>query len=142
MDIEFSRSITEVLEILKNMNQEYTEKLPQKLVKFLQDNRDTSYMPQFDYTKNLQECNLQKETKALLGIMYLKYWSQGQQKDEYLKILEDNNKKHEAEIKEKYNTDNLFSNTKKSIEENTQMVEYKENIFQKIFNKIKAFFRR
>ncbi len=144
MDVNLSRSMAEVLEILKHMDRTYTEKLPRKFVEFLKDNQDTSYIPKLDYTKKLQDCNISKETKGLLGIMYLKYWSQEEQKKEYLQILEDNQKKYLAEIKEKYNPDNLFKNCKKceeNLEENTQMIEYKETILKKIVRKIKLFLK-
>lgn len=144
MDVKLSRSITEVLEILKHMDKIYIEKLPKKFVEFLQDNQDTSYIPKFDYTKKLQDCVMYKETKALLGIMFLKYWSCEKQKKEYLQILENNQKKYQEKINEKYNPDNLFKNSKKckeKIEENTQMIEYKESVFRKIMNKIKFFLK-
>ncbi len=144
MDVKLSRSITEVLEILKHMDKIYIEKLPKKFLKFLQDNQDTSYIPKFDYTKKLQDCDIQKETKGLLGIIYMKYWSQEKQKKEYLQILENNQKKYQEEINEKYNPDNLFKNSKKceeNLEENTQMIEYKESVFQKIVLKIKLFLK-
>lgn len=146
MDVRFRRSITETLEILKHMNKLYTEKLPNKFIKFLQDNQDTSYIPKFDYTKELQGYDVNKETKALLGIMYLKYWSSDSQRKEYLKILDDNQKKYEETINEKYDVDNLFKkekneyrseNTKNEINENMQIIEYKESVIQKIVNKIK-----
>lgn len=144
MNANLSRSMTEVLEILKHMDKIYTEKLPKKFMKFLQDNQDTSYIPKLDYTKNLQNCNVSKETKGLLGIMYLKYWSSEEQNKEYLQILENNQKKYQVEINEKYNPDNLFKNSKKceeKLEENTQIIEYKESIFQKIVHKIKLFLK-
>lgn len=139
-DIKLSRTITEVLEILEHMDKTYIEKLPKKFVEFLQNNQDISYIPKFDYTKNLQNCDISKETKALLGMMYLKYWSYEEQKKEYLQVLEENQKKYQAEINEKYNTDNLFKNSNK-CEEKVQMIEYKESIFRKIMNKIKLFFK-
>lgn len=144
MDVKLSRSMTEVLEILKHMDKTYTEKLPKKFLKFLQDNQDTSHIPKFDCTKSLQDCAMYKETKALLGIMYLKYWSLEEQKKEYLQILENNQKKYQEEINEKYNPDNLFKNSKKceeKLEETAQMIEYKESIFQKIVKKIKLFLK-
>lgn len=144
IDVKLSKSITEVLEILGYMDKTYAEKLPKKFVKFLQDNQDTSYIPKFDYTKKLQDCVMHKETKALLGIMYLKYWSSEEQKKEYLQVLENNQKKYQEEINEKYNPDNLFKNKEKSVEkleENTQMIEYKESVFRRIINKIKLFLK-
>jgi len=144
IDVKLSRSMTEVLEILSHMDKIYTEKLPKKFFEFLQSNQDTSYIPKFDSTKNIQDCVMHKETKALLGIMYLKYWSSEDQEKEYLQVLENNQKKYQEEINEKYNPDNLFKNKGKSVEkveENTQMIEYKESVFRRIINKIKLFFK-
>lgn len=64
-------------------------------------------------------------------------------------------KNYESDIKkvqrvEKYNPDNLFKNNRKQVKQvetkvntdNVSLVEYKENIFTKILNKIKNIFKR
>ena len=66
--------------------------------------------------------------------------------DELKEKLEEEalNKKLEEEKREKYNPDNIFSKKNKNIieiEDNkTQLIEYKETIFRRILNKIKALF--
>ena len=146
IDIKLSRGITETLEILKYMDKMYTEKIPKKFMDFLKDNKDTSYTPKFDCTENLQDRDILRETKILLGIMYLKYWNDEASKKEYLQTLDENQKKYHEEINKKYNPDNLFKkddkNIEKKLEENVQIIEYKESVFQKIVKKIKLFLRR
>ena len=145
IDVKFSESISETLEILNYMNKSYTERLPAKFLKFLQDNQSASYIPHFDYTKKLA---VSKETQKLLGIMNLLYWSDDKQKLKYLQTLSNNQKKFEAELREKYNPDNLFASPKitptESADihtENNQLIEYKESIFKKVLNKIKLFLK-
>lgn len=143
IDVELRKSFTETLDILKHMNKIYTEKLPKKFIQFMQDNQDNSYTPKFNYEANLQDFNIQKKTKALLGIMYLKYWSNDEQKKEYMHILNENQNNYQIRMNEKYNVDNLFKNRKIEINnkiENNQIIEYKESKFRKIINKIKNFF--
>ena len=60
----------------------------------------------------------------------------------------ENDKKIEAEMRERYNPDNLFKKKEKEEQnnevkqENTELIEYKEqNIFKKILNKIMKFFK-
>ena len=92
IDIRLSEAITEVLEILKNADNTYMEKLPEKFKKFLNDNKTTSYIPEIDFSKELKDLKIRKETKELLGIMYLNYWSNDEEKKEYVKLLSENEK--------------------------------------------------
>ena len=56
----------------------------------------------------------------------------------------ENEQKYQEELRQKYNPDNIFSKKNKNIieiEDNqTQLIEYKETIFRRILNKIKALF--
>ncbi len=61
----------------------------------------------------------------------------------------ENDKKIEAEMRERYNPNNLFKKKEKQEQnnevkqENTELIEYKEqNIFKKILNKIMKFFKQ
>ena len=122
IDIRLSEAITEVLEILKNADNTYMEKLPEKFKKFLNDNKSTSYIPEIDFSKELKDLKIRKETKELLGIMYLNYWSNDEEKKEYVKLLSENEKKYQEELTEKYNPDNLFKKTAKQDDINEQVV--------------------
>ena len=149
IDIRLSEAITEVLEILKNADNTYMEKLPEKFKKFLNDNKSTSYIPEIDFSKELKDLKIRKETKELLGIMYLNYWSNDEEKKEYVKLVSENEKKYQEELKEKYNPDNLFKKTAKQDDINEQVVtnevaiiKYEESLLKKIWNKILSIFKK
>ena len=64
-------------------------------------------------------------------------------------MYSENDKKIEAEMRERYNPDNLFKKKEKEEQnnevkqENTELIEYKkQNIFKKILNKIMKFFKK
>ena len=146
-NVRFSEGITEVVEILKMIDEVYTETLPGKFKKFLNDNKSTSYKPDFDHTKELKDWNIKEETKNLLGIIYLNYWATEDEKNEYMKLLSGNEKKYQKVINEKYNTDNLFRKKQKvtklenKAENNMEMIEKKESFWKKIIRNIKNFFK-
>ena len=83
-------------------------------------------------------------------MLNLNYWCKDEkEKEEMLKIYSENDKKIEAEMRERYNPDNLFKKKEKEEQnnevkqENTELIEYKEqNIFKKILNKIMKFFKQ
>lgn len=149
IDIRLREAITEVLEILKNTDNTYMEKLPEKFKKFLNDNKSTSYIPEIDFSKELKDLKIRKETKELLGIMYLNYWSNDEEKKEYVKLLSENEKKYQEELTEKYNPDSLFKKTAKQDDINEQVVtnevaiiKYEESLLKKIWNKILSIFKK
>lgn len=131
--------ITETLEILKHIDKTYTMKVPQNFLEFLNENKSETYIPKIDFSKKLKDLNLKEETKNLLGIMYLNYWSTEEEKKEFSKLLDDNELKYEAEIKEKYSIDNLFQKKqekKVNINNEVALVHVKESILKRLWNKI------
>lgn len=149
IDIRLREAITEVLEILKNVDNSYTEKLPDKFKRFLNDNKSTSDISKIDFSKELKDLNIRKETKELLGIMYLNYWCNEDEKNEYVKLLSTNEKKYQEELLEKYNPDNLFKKRTKqeetiehTVTNEVAMVKYNESLFKKIWNKILSIFKK
>ena len=87
-----------------------------------------------------------EETAAILTILFRDYWATPMQKEKILAYENSERKKLEEEKRIQYNPDNLFKkqeDTKyfeEQIEE-TAIVEYKENIFKKIINKILKIFK-
>lgn len=139
----------EVNEILNLIEDEYVKRVPEKIRKFIQDEKDKEYMPKIDMYKPLEEQNLQRETIVLLAILNLNYWCNSEaEKKEFLNELVENEKNKQKELEEKYNIDNLFK--KKSEidkEENkakeNQLINYKEQSFiQRIWSKIKKLFSK
>ena len=84
MTWHFRQSITEVLDILEHIEKRYTDKIPEKLKEFLQDNKLNEYKPQIDHSKKLSEMELNNDTKHILGIIYFKYWCDKSQRTEFM----------------------------------------------------------
>jgi len=144
VSVEYSEAIVEVLDILYNSEDSIEEKIPKELIEFWQNNKSTTYKPNLDHSKSLNEMNLKNKTKSLITMIYLNYLCDDVEKEKIQLILKNNEEKHQKELKEKYNSDNLFKkNPHESVvkenvfESNAQIIEYKENMFKRIINKIK-----
>ena len=88
---------------------------------------------------------LKHKTKAILAIIYKKYWCDSEKQEQFNRVLKENEIKREKELRKKYNPDNLFKNSKSKIEtvdNSVSMVEYKESIFIKIKNWFKQIFNK
>lgn len=148
MENNLSKAYAEVLKILSYMEQKYVDKIPQKLLDLFNEEKDKDYIPNINPNISLAEQGLQRKTLALLAMLNVNYWCESEnEKQELLKLYADNDKKKEEKLREKYNPDNLFKKkeTNKSVEneENTALIEYKEeNFFKKVLNKIMSLFRK
>ena len=135
-----SRAYSEVYEFINTLGDEYKSKVPKKIYLTIQDNRDKNYIPRYDKNQNVDNNTFSKEAIALISALNLQYWCNDIREKERLKKVYLRNTKIEEE---KYSYDNLFKSNKieeKVLEtqENVNIIEYKsENIFQKLFNKIK-----
>ena len=113
---------TEAFEILSYMDKKSVMKIPEYILTKMKENRDLSYITKIDKNDIFNVDNISKNTVRVLC------WLD----TEYLRIKE-------LAVPDK----DIFEDKKqKKIEnkqqENTQMIKYKkENIFEKILNKIK-----
>ena len=150
MENNLSKAYTEVLLILSYMEQKYVDMIPKKLLELFNEEKDKNYQPNINPNISLAEQNLQRKTLTLLAMLNLNYWCKNEnEKQEMLKMYSENDKKIEAEMRERYNPDNLFKKREKveqkdeAKEESTEIIEYKEqNIFKKILDRIMLFFKK
>lgn len=149
MIINRKNSYVEILEILKHIDEIYVDKIPKKLIEFFEENKANNYEFKYDCTVELYKQNLNDNTLALLAMLNLNYWCESKEhRKELISRYNENERKYQEELREKYNPDNIFKkhNQEKNIEEDVvkelAMVEYKESIFKKIINKIKSIFIR
>ena len=145
-EIEYSEAAVEVLDILNHTNKEDVQRIPQSFIKFLTDISSKNYKAKFNHEQPVNGFNLRKQTKELLGFIYITWWSDKEEHQKYKNIIHENNIKKEK-LKETYNVNDNFKNKKenKTIQNENVMekniVEYKkENIFKKFLNKILNFF--
>ena len=139
----------QVITILDNMEPEYKEKIPKKLVKLFEENSAENYEFHLDLTRPLQEQELNSKTLALLAMLNLNYWCETEEeKQELIKHYTENERKYQEELRKKYNTDNIFQKNnrenkqEKTTEEQVALVEHKESVIRKLINKIKSIFHR
>ena len=138
----------EVDEILNYIDDEYIERIPKRIRDFFKEERNKDYKPIIDINKSFEEQDLKRSTIVILSILNMNYWCESEEeKKEIIQSWSKNEEKAEAELREKYNPDNIFK-TKNKIDESIKneclaLIEYKEkSIFNKILNKIIKFLRR
>ena len=137
VSVEYGEAITETLDILKHTKKEDVDKISPKFMDFLKENALKTYNPELDHTKKIKDMNLQPKTKAILAIIYKKFWCDDNKKKEIDNTLKNNEIKYQEELRKKYNPDNIFKSKEtkvEAIEKSVAMVEYKEPIFTKIKN--------
>lgn len=139
----------QLITILNNMEPEYKEKIPKKLMKLFEENSAEDYEFHLDLTRPLQEQELNSKTLALLAMLNLNYWCETEEeKQELIKHYTENERKYQEELRKKYNTDNIFQKNnkenkqEKTTEEQVALVEHKESVIRKLINKIKSIFHR
>lgn len=135
MKNNFSEALTEVDEILNYVPQSYIAKLPMSLKKFVKENKSENYIFHIDESIAIEEQSLKKETRSFIAILLLKYWNRDN-KEKLIEIYNENDKKYQEELHEKYNVNILDKNVKKN-EIKTDIIEYKkENRFVQILKNI------
>lgn len=135
----------EIYEILKIFPSELVNKVPKDKIDFFYKNMDNNY--EYNISKETFDGQtMLEETAAILTILFRDYWATPMQKEKILAYENSARKKLEEEKRIQYNPDNLFKKKEEpkyfeeQVEE-TAMVEYKENIFKNIINKILKIFK-
>lgn len=146
-NINYIKAYTEVNCLLEYLPQSYIDKLPKKLIELIQNQSNKQYNINIDTNKSLLEQNFSKKAKDLIAVIKYNYWSTNEEKQQLQQIFYDNENKYQKELSEKYDLNNIFKKKESKmempqIENNVQMVVYKENIFIRIFNKIKNLIKK
>lgn len=139
---KYKDAYTEVYEIIEQLNEEEYNKIPSEVIKAIEENRNTEYEFELDEDIELKDQELLPETKAILFNLFRDYLSTPEQKEKIIKMQAEERLKNEQKKQEQYNSDVFVNKQKKQPikEEHTELIEYKENIFKRIFNKIRQFF--
>ena len=148
LDSNYAQALKEVYEILKVTDKELVKQIPKSFKMFIIENKDDSYSVNVNTNIPILEQRFKPETSAILALIYRRYWATLEEKKEFelsdRQALEEIERKKLEEspvdIKEilkpkKYHTEEIEE--EKPIE-NHLIVAQEENIFQKIWSKIKA----
>ena len=137
---------TEVYTILEDLNEEEYNKIPPEVIEAIKENRNEEYIYNLDENLELKNQQMLPETKAILFNIFRDYLSTPEQKEKIIRMQNEERQKNELKKQLQYNNDVFANKTneiiKKEEKEPIELIEYKENIFKQILNKIKNFFMK
>ena len=146
VSVEYANAYSEVLGILKFISREDYNKIPESKIELFKVNSNKEYNFVYNPEKTLDEQNVSKRAKAIIGILFRDYWATEEQKDKIIKKQNNDRLILEEQKKSLYDVDNLFKKKRTSNdtekEKVTEIVVYKENTFKKILKFILNIFNK
>ncbi len=150
MNVHTQEIYSEVYSILNLLGESYIKKLPVSLFNMIKEEKKQDYMPKYDSKINLEQQDIKRETLSMLALFHLNYWcNSDEEKNELKTLFKTNEEKHQAEIRKKYNPDDIFKNKNtiepeevQPAEETSMTIVKEEKWYKKIFNLIKGLFHR
>ena len=140
---EINKRLVEVDCILKKLDDEYINKIPQEVWDFITENKDENYVFKYDNNKTLAEQNLSIDTISILTYINMEYLLEEEAKRELLDLLKNDEITAEQKKRKKYNPDDLFKNRKAMQKEQVSLVEVQiEKWYEKLFLFLKNMFRK
>ena len=149
-NVEYAIAYKEVFEILKYISNADYNKIPKEKIELYKTMQDKNYNFKYDPSKTLDEQNVSKRAKAIIGLLFRDYWATDTQREKILAKQKYERQRIEEEKVQNYQYEDLFKKNRTEIQqaevkdnvENVSLVEYKESVFTKILNKIKSIFKR
>lgn len=138
---EYAMAYREVIEILKYIPNEDVAKIPQEEIELYKEYMDKDYKYEIDETKEFEEQEISKITKAILANIFRDYWATQYQKERILAKEKYDLEKIEKEKIKKYNPDNLFKNKENTIKYNLPIEIKKKTFFEKLIRFLKNILR-
>lgn len=146
MKDNYKKAVSQVNAVLENMEQEYIDKIPQKLKSILNDITEEVGKVEIDTSKKIEELDLMPEAKDILAVLYYNYWSNPIEKIKFNKNVAENEEKYKREMENKYNINELFqeelTEEKAKRVEETAMILYgaEESFMKSLLKSLKEFF--
>ena len=111
----YSKSYTQILEIIKYLPKEEYQMIPKSEIEFFENNKDVNYSFSFNPAISFKEQDISKETYSLIVLLFINFFASDIQKQKIDNILIRNEEKYQEELRKKYNPDDIFCK-KKSID--------------------------
>lgn len=129
------KACNEVLVLLKMLPEAELKKIPEAEIKFLEEHRDVNYNFSVNPEVPINEVNISRKAKAILVVLWKKYFATDIQKQKLDKILQENSMKEEQKKQEEYQYSDVFKNNTQKIINLPTVIE--EKWYEKVWNKIK-----
>ena len=148
----YKKVFSEVYEIFKYMPYDVVEKIPQSLLKEIENCRDKDYIFEYNESKTLEEQNIYEETKDFISGVYINFCADKDEKKALLNECSFNkkpNKKDPSVFKFIKREEDLFKNFSLDVEEIKEeaLEDYNQTLpkvtkvsfFEFVIDKIKEF---
>ncbi len=129
------KACNEVLVLLEMLPEAELKKIPEAEIKFLEEHRDVNYNFSVNPEVPINEVNISRKAKAILVVLWKKYFATDIQKQKLDKILQENSMKEEQKKQEEYQYSDMFKNNTQKIINLPTVIE--EKWYEKVWNKIK-----
>ena len=142
---EYKEAAVEVLGILNELEENEFNKIPNKIIEFLENNKSNTYNPTIDFSGNVNEMQLKDKTREILAGIYLDYLCKEDEKEKIIKNIRKNEFEYQEEIRKQYNADNLFKPKIKDASNKSKevyMINYKESFLKKLLKKLQKLFSK
>ena len=146
VSINTRKAYSEIDEFLGLLSEEQRNKIPKKLREFFKEEKDQEYKKGINPNIAIKNQDLKEETLGIIALLNLQYWCEDENEKQRLKeVYAKNEQVYQEMLQVAFNPDDIFkkktSNAEKELEqaENTKIVEYKEPMIKKIFNRILKF---
>ena len=141
VNIQYKKSCTEVLEILKHIPKEDYEKIPTDIINVIENDKEENYHFEYDVNKTLDEQNVSKQAKIMIALFFREYWATEHQKEVILANERLYIEKKEEEKRKKYEIGNIFKNKRENNEQ--ALIEIKhEKWYKKIISFLKNILKK
>ena len=145
MDKNFEEAFSEVLEVINHSENKIKDKIPNKFIEFLKQNKDKEYVVKIDFKDENWQETVKEETLTILALIYRDYIVSPEKRQELLREEQEEIIKTEKALREKYNPDDIFKKEKNNISSqnteesvNVDIVVKKESIFDKVKKWLKS----
>lgn len=108
VSIEYANAYSEVLGILKFISKEDYEKIPNSKIELFLTNQNKEYIFEYNPNKTLEEQNVSKRTKAIIGLLFRDYWATNEQKEKIIKKQNYDRQILDEQKKSMYDVENIF----------------------------------
>lgn len=137
---ELNDIANETLVVIEHFEFKLIKQIPQRVINYLKELAIKSKKKyKIDVNKSLANQDISEQSKDLISYIYYKYIASEEEKKEILKKWDKNEIEYIKGLNKKYNCDKLFNKKKyivQNVGSNTEIAEYKENVFTKIKNMI------
>ena len=138
--MEYEKCLVQVYEILNHLNEEEILKIPESIIRKIEEKKDKSYIWIYDETKDLISQEIDRQTIAILSYINLEYLLNEEEKENIINIHNFNEEKLLTKVSGA-SFDNIKDVEKNNLEQRLVKIN-KQKWYQKIWKQIKQIFNK